>query len=188
MAKFIEKDLKEAIPYLSAKNDMTTYGKPNKWMAKALLAKLYINWAVYTASDVTKYDAATATNEKLDDCVKVCDDIIQSGLFDLTSTQRTNPTNVYRAKFYPDNNYKVKDFIYAMPYDAVLLQGMTYARFRTWKKANKGDTYYGWSLRQLVCRCVCHDARDGRSLLARGRRPQRRGHRRVYQEVRSKNI
>ena len=145
VAKFIEKDLKEAIPYLSAKNDMTTYGKPNKWMAKALLAKLYINWAVYTASDVTKYDAATATNEKLDDCVKVCDDIIQSGLFDLTSTQRTNPTNVYRAKFYPDNNYKVKDFIYAMPYDAVLLQGMTYARFRTWKKANKGDTYYGWS-------------------------------------------
>lgn len=144
VAKFIESELLDIIPYLKDAHDETTYGKPNKWMAEALLVKLYINWPVYTASNVTAYDAASYSNEKLDDCVKYCDDIIKSGLFDLTSTQRANPTNVYRTKFYPDNNYKVKDFIYAMPFDATTRQGLTYARFRTWKKANTGATYYGW--------------------------------------------
>lgn len=144
VARFIESELLDVIPLLKVAHDETTYGKPNKWMAEALLVKLYINWPVYTAGDVTKYDAESYQNEKLNDCVKYCDEIIQSGKFDLTSTQRTNPLNIYRAKFYPDNNYKVKDFIYAMPFDATTLTGMTYARFRTWKKANTGPTYYGW--------------------------------------------
>ena len=65
VARFIENELLDIIPYLSEANDETTYGKPNKWMAEALLVKLYINWAVYTAASVDKYDAATATNEKL---------------------------------------------------------------------------------------------------------------------------
>ena len=78
VAKYIEKELLEIIPNLTEDNNENTYGKPNKWMAEALLVKLYINWPVYTAADVTKYDAATAKNEKLNDCVKWCDEIIKS--------------------------------------------------------------------------------------------------------------
>lgn len=140
VAKFIEDEVTEILPYLSESNDASTYGKPNKWMAEALLVKLYINWAVYTASDVTAYDATTSANEKLDDCVRYCDEIINSGIFNLN--------DAYRTKFMPDNGVHIKDFIYAMPYDCITQTGMTYARFRTWRKADGGGadgqtTYYG---------------------------------------------
>ncbi len=139
VAAFVEKEILESLPYLSEANDASTYGKPNKWMAEAMLVKLYINWAVYTAGDVTAYDASAA-NPKLNDCVKYCDDIISSGLFDLKDS--------YRSKFMPDNGVQIKDFIYAMPYDCITQTGMTYARFRTWRKADGGGadgqtTYYG---------------------------------------------
>ncbi len=144
VTRFIVDELKDILPYLSSANDASTYGKPNRWMAEALLAKIYLNWPVYTAESVDQYNADNYTNDKLDSVVYYCDDIIKSGLFDLTSTQRSNPTNVYRTKFFPDNSNKVKDFIYAMPYDATTRSGMTYARFRTWKKANTGVSFFGW--------------------------------------------
>ena len=37
VAAFIEKELKECLPILSDKNNAATYGKPNRWMAEALL-------------------------------------------------------------------------------------------------------------------------------------------------------
>ena len=64
-------------------------------MAEALLVKLYINWPVYTASDVTAYDA-TSYKMKLEDCVKYCDDIISSGNFSLSEGAKG-----YRSKFFP---------------------------------------------------------------------------------------
>jgi hypothetical protein len=144
VAKWIESELLDIIPSLSTASDPSTYGKPNKWMAEALLVKLYLNWAVYTQSDVTQYDPSL-TNEKLNDCVKYCDDIIQSGLFSLDGG-----VSNWRAKFYPDNGYQVKDFIYAMPYDCVTAKGNTYGRFRTFRRAKDGEnsqktkmTYYG---------------------------------------------
>lgn len=129
VARWIESEL------LAIKNDLTkevnaaTYGKPTYWMANALLAKLYINWAVYTSEDVAQYDPSTTRNEKLDACVAVCDEIIQSGKFDLTDG--------FRKKFFADNGPHIKDFIYAMPYDRETQQGNTYARFRIFKA---GDT------------------------------------------------
>ncbi len=136
VAKHIESEILDILPYLSEKSDASTYGKPNKWMAEALLVKLYINWAVYTASDVTAYEPSDA-NEKLNDCVSYCDDIIASGLFDLSDD--------YRSKFMKDNGSHIKDFIYAMPYDAVTAQGMTYGRFRAFRKIDSGEPtgYYG---------------------------------------------
>lgn len=136
VARFIESELLDVIPQLSTKVDASTYGKPTRWMAEALLVKLYINWPVYTASDVTAYDAATATNEKLADCVTYCDDIIASGLFNLGEGY------TWRQKFFPDNGVQIKDFIYAMPYDCITQTGMTYARFRNWRKSD-GGTYDG---------------------------------------------
>lgn len=145
VARFIESELLDIIPYLSETNDETTYGKPNKWMAEALLVKLYINWSVYTAASVDQYDAATAQNEKLNDCVKYCDEIIKSGKFSISEG-----ATGYRSKFFPTPNndgYKIKDFIYAMPYHTTQAQGMQYGRPRTWRQA-KGNynSYYGMQL------------------------------------------
>lgn len=110
VAAFIESELLSALSQdgaLSKANDDTTYGRPNYWMAAALLAKLYLNWGVYT-NDITKVDGSTP-NPKLDDCVRWCDEIIQSGVFELGQG--------YRQKFFPDNGVHVKDFIYALDVD-----------------------------------------------------------------------
>lgn len=142
VAEFIEKELKEAIPDLTEEVSANTYGKPTKWMAEALLAKLYINWAVYTAESVDKYDAATAQNPKLADCISLCDDIIGSGKFNLGSMS-------YRKKFSYDNGPEVEDFIYAMPYDAITQTGMQYQRPRTYRNIKGMDpSYYGSKLTQ----------------------------------------
>ena len=148
VAEFIEKEVKECLPDLSDKNDASTYGKPNKWMAEALLVKLYINWGVYTCGDVTKYDVATTKNSKLDECVKYCDDIIVSGLFNLNDP--------YRKKFMFDNGPQIKDFIYAMPYDKVSAQGLLYGRYRAFRRIDDGDTqgYYGGKMGKS-CAGIC---------------------------------
>lgn len=110
VAAFIESELLSTLSQegaLSKANDDTTYGRPNYWMAAALLAKLYLNWGVYT-NDITEVDGTTP-NPKLDDCVRWCDEIIQSGVFELGQG--------YRQKFFPDNGVHVKDFIYALDVD-----------------------------------------------------------------------
>lgn len=141
VAEFIESELLESLPCLSEANNAATYGKPNKWMAEALLVKLYINWAVYTSDDVTSYDAASAVNSKLNDCVTYCDDIIRSGLFNLS--------DAYRSKFMYDNGSQIADFIYAMPYDCVNEQGLLYGRYRTFRRIDDGEPigYYGGSMK-----------------------------------------
>ena len=126
VAEWIESELNDIIPVLTDDVTENSYGKPTKWMAEALLAKLYINWPVYTAESVDQYDAATATNPKLDACIAACDDIINSGKFNLGSVD-------YLHKFSYDNGWQVEDFIYAIPYDAINRQGMQYARPRTFK-------------------------------------------------------
>lgn len=126
VAEWIESELNDIIPALTDDVTENTYGKPTNWMAEALLAKLYINWPVYTAESVDQYDAATAANPKLDACIAACDDIINSGKFNLGSVD-------YLHKFSYDNGWKVEDFIYAIPYDAINRQGMQYARPRTFK-------------------------------------------------------
>ena len=126
VAEWLESELNDIIPALTDDVTENTYGKPTKWMAEALLAKLYINWPVYTAESVDQYDAATAANPKLDACIAACDDIINSGKFNLGSVD-------YLHKFSYDNGWTVEDFIYAIPYDAINRQGMQYARPRTFK-------------------------------------------------------
>ena len=142
VARWIESELKEIIPLLPTNVDISTYGKPTKYAAEALLAKLYINWPVYTASDVTAYDANKYSNEHLNDVVSLCDDIINSGEFSLSEG-----ASGYRSKFWPNNGYKIKDFIYAMPYDAITAQGFQYCRPRIWRQGRNdgegGPGYFG---------------------------------------------
>ena len=138
VAQFIADELEAVIPDLTTEVTEGTYGKPTRWMAEALLAKLYINWPVYTAESVDKYDAANYQNPKLSRVIELCDDIIKAGKFDLSDP--------YLEKFYPNNGYKIKDFIYAMPYDAINQKGLQYGRPRAWRKANTGTSYFGTTL------------------------------------------
>jgi hypothetical protein len=143
IARFIESELLAVIDRLPTDVNISTYGKPTRWMADALLAKLYLNWAVYTCGDVAAYTPA-ASNNKLNDAVAVCDDIIASGKFDLTDS--------YMTKFNPENGAHIKDFIYAMPFDRETQQGMTYARFWTHRNGNTG--FYGVTLPSSVGGCL----------------------------------
>lgn len=121
ICRFIESELLAVKEQLPTVVSMATYGKATKYMAEALLAKLYLNWNVYTTADVASYSPATP-NQKLNDVVALCDEIIASGQFNLTSHK-------FMAKFRPDNGYQIKDFIFAVPFDREKQQGMTYARF-----------------------------------------------------------
>ena len=147
VARWIASELETIIPLLPTNVDISTYGKPTRYAAEALLAKVYINWPVYTASSVTAYDAASYSNEKLSNVVSLCDDIIQSGQFSLSEG-----ASGYRSKFWPNNGYQIKDFIYAMPYDAITAQGFQYCRPRIWRQGRNdgegGPGYFGSDIGQ----------------------------------------
>lgn len=121
VCRFVESELLTIVDRLPTTVDNSTYGKATRYMAEALLAKLYLNWAVYTASDVASY-VPSAQNEKLQGVVEMCDNIILSGQYNLSS-------HGFMEKFRPDNGSSIKDFIFVIPYDRDRQQGMTYARF-----------------------------------------------------------
>lgn len=121
VCRFIESELLEIKDKLPTTVNSSTYGKVTKYMAEALLAKLYLNWSVYTAQNVEDY-TPNASNEKLQEVVKMCDNIIASNQFNLTSHK-------FLEKFRPDNGPQIKDFIFVMPYDKESQQGMTFSRF-----------------------------------------------------------
>lgn len=137
VARWIESELLDIRDDMTTEVTKATYGKPTRWMVDALLAKLYINWNVYTKDVTSTGWSATDTNEKLNDCIAVCDDIIKSELFNLTDD--------YKAKFLYNNGPHIKDFIYAMDYDCITRTGMNYARFRTWRRGqNDGSSGAGF--------------------------------------------
>jgi hypothetical protein len=108
----IEAEVKAAIPDLSAVTGTVTYGKPNKFTAYALLAKMYLNAQVYTGT--ARYNEAVA----------MCDNIIAApgNPFALESD--------YRKMFFIDNGPQIKEFIFAIPYSATTSDGfMFYARY-----------------------------------------------------------
>lgn len=142
VARWIESELLAVRDDCPSEVSEDTYGTPTCWMVDALLAKLYINWNVYT-KDVTSADwNANADNEKLADCIAACDRVIESGKFDLSDD--------YKAKFMYTNGSQIKDFIYAMPFDAVTAGGMTYARFRTWRCGQNSNGFYSIEMTNSV--------------------------------------
>ena len=97
---FVVKELTDIIPLLSDKADQTTYGRVNRWTAKAILAKVYLNAEVYTG--VPQWAK----------CLQECNDIIAAapGRYVLEST--------YKAPFKTENNLS-KEIIFAVPYDEI---------------------------------------------------------------------
>lgn len=128
VCKFIESELLAVKDQLPDAVSSTTYGKATKYMAEALLAKLYLNWAVYSSDNVANY-APETKNEKLNDAIAMCDNIILSKKFDLKDN--------YISKFLPNNGPQIKDFIFVIPYDREKQQGMIYARFWIHRSAQK---------------------------------------------------
>ena len=142
VARWIESELLAVRDNCYENVDASTYGKPTRWMVDALLAKLYINWNVYTQDVTSSSWSANAPNEKLNDCIAACDRIIASGNFDLSDD--------YKTKFMYTNGSQIKDFIYAMPFDAVTTQGMTFARFRTWRRGQNSNGFYSIEMTNSV--------------------------------------
>lgn len=142
VARWIESELLAVRDHCPSDVSEDTYGTPTCWMVDALLAKLYINWNVYTKDVTSASWDANAANEKLTDCIAACDRIIESGKFDLSDD--------YKDKFMYTNGSQIKDFIYAMPYDAVTAQGMTYARFRTWRRGQNSNGFYSIEMTNSV--------------------------------------
>ncbi|MFW0716036.1 RagB/SusD family nutrient uptake outer membrane protein [Pedobacter sp. N23S346] len=128
VCKFIESELLTVINKLPTNVDAGTYGKATQYMAAALLAKVYLNWAVYNSIDPANYTPGL-TNDKLQRAAEMCDLIIKSGKFNLSDK--------FLSKFRPDNGPQVKDFIFAMPFDRDRQQGMTYSRFWIHRSAQK---------------------------------------------------
>lgn len=100
--KFIETEIKNALPYLSDASGASTYGKANKWTAYALLAKMYLNAEYYTGT------------KRYDDCIAACDKVTASGLYAI------EPRSSYLNMFYPNNGPQMKEFIFAIPYDPAM--------------------------------------------------------------------
>ncbi|PSL44200.1 putative outer membrane starch-binding protein [Chitinophaga niastensis] len=105
----IEKTLKAAIPDLPANVDGTTYGKATKWMAFALLEKMYLNAQYYTGTP------------RYTDAVAMADSILMNAPYTLDAD--------YSSIFKPDNGPQIQETIFAIPYDANLIPGCHFTRF-----------------------------------------------------------
>jgi starch-binding outer membrane protein, SusD/RagB family len=101
---FIEKEIKNCIPYLSTTTGKFTYGRPTVYTAYALLAKMYLNAEYYTGT------------AKYNECIAACDNVINSGKFALASMTD------YLKMFYPTNGPTAPgskdEFIFVIPFDA----------------------------------------------------------------------
>lgn len=74
----IESDLKEIIPKMKQKGEVA-YGHATRAAAQMLLARLYLNYQVFTGTSPDFTDGTT----KWDECISLCDDIINSGKYKL---------------------------------------------------------------------------------------------------------
>lgn len=106
---FIESELLAQIPDLSGTSGVTTYGRPTKGLAYAILAKMYLNAQYYIGTP------------RYQDAVTMCDNIIKSAQYGLDAD--------YLGMFKPNNGPDIKDFIFAIPFDAVQAQGQYYSRW-----------------------------------------------------------
>ena len=102
---FVVKELTENIPLLSDKADKTTYGRFNRWAAKAILAKVYLNASIYAG--VSEWDK----------CLKECNDIIDA------SAGRYVLESSYKTPFLTDNQNS-RELVFAVPYDEIQGAGM----------------------------------------------------------------
>jgi starch-binding outer membrane protein, SusD/RagB family len=112
---YVESELKASIPLLKTASGTANYGKPTRYMAFALLAKLYQNAEVYTG---------TAKNNE---CIAACDSVMNAGG---GSQYALESRSTYFNMFAPTNGPSFKEFVFAIPYDPSTSGGWNfYARY-----------------------------------------------------------
>lgn len=112
---FIESELRSAIPDLSPVGGSTMYGKPNRYTAFAMLSKMYLNSQVYTGTP------------RWNEAIAAADSVINAGGGSLYALQ---PRAAYMNMFAPTNGPAIREFIFAIPYDAATSNGfMFHARY-----------------------------------------------------------
>jgi hypothetical protein len=104
---FIEKELAEIMGMLDKGVGGPNYGRINYYTAQALLAKLYLNAAVYTGT------------AQWDKTIAACNEIINSGKFKLATNYYDN---------FKTQNQASPEFIFAIPYDGIFFKGFKYHR------------------------------------------------------------
>ena len=95
--KFVVDELEANLSALSEEKSEATYGRPTKWFAHALLAKIFLNAQVYTG---------TANWNKV---VEHANAVINSGKYSLE--------NDFLAQFKPDNGAGSPEPIFSIPFD-----------------------------------------------------------------------
>lgn len=95
-------ELNTDVPALTKVIDATTYGRVNYWVGKMIQAKLYLNAEVYSGT------------AHWDECIAACDEIINSGKFELTGNYFDN---------FSATNTGTSEMLFAIPYDQVYLKG-----------------------------------------------------------------
>lgn len=99
---FVVQELTDIIPSLSEEVGSSMYGRLNRWGAKALLAKIYLNAEVYTG---------TAQWQKV---IEQTNDIIAANKYKLDGSYK----NVFSS-----SNQNSPEIIFAVPYDEIYGQG-----------------------------------------------------------------
>lgn len=115
---FVEKELTEALPELSDAVGGSYYGRINKWTAQAILAKLYLNAAVFKGTP------------EWQKCADMCSSIISSGKYTLAADFLAN---------FSTKNEASSENIWAIPFDRFQAGGMNF-QMRTLHYQNK-STY-----------------------------------------------
>lgn len=93
---FIVKELNDNIPLLRETAGTAMYARFNKWAAKTLLARMYLNAGVYSGT--------TAWEQ----CLQQCNDLKQAGVYMLEPNYRDN---------FRTNNESSRELIFTVPYD-----------------------------------------------------------------------
>ena len=99
---FVVQELTAAIPNLVETTGIAMHGRINKWAAKGILARVFLNAEVYTGT------------RQYDKVIEQTQDIINSGKFRLESNYRTP---------FSRNNHTSNELVWAVPYDAVSAPG-----------------------------------------------------------------
>jgi hypothetical protein len=94
--EFIEKELTSVASQLPVVTNDSTYGRPTRWMAQTLLAKMYLNAEVYTGQ------------ARWADCIAACDLILQSNRYQLEANYFTN---------FAVHNEGSQENIFVIPFD-----------------------------------------------------------------------
>lgn len=127
--KYIESEIKAALPNLSEKGDDNWYGHFTKTAANALLAKLYLNAQAMIGED------------HYQDCIDACDAIINSGKYSLDQ-HWNDPFRVH--------NESSSENIFVVPYDANSAQSFNFIEqniheyITQYKYKDEHDYGYGW--------------------------------------------